>query len=51
MKKLVTILSLLTISYAAQAGTGSLGCQVRTAKGADAVVSKYVNVADLTSVS
>lgn len=51
MKKIVTIMSLLTISYAAHAGTGSLGCQVRTTKGADAVASKNVNVVDLTSVS
>lgn len=51
MKKIVTILSLLTISYTANAGTGSLGCEVRTAKGANAVVSKNVNVVDLTSVS
>src|ERR1700687_1261994 len=53
MKKLVTILGLLTISFAAHAGegTGILGCEVRTAKDATPVIRKDVKILDMVSTS
>lgn len=51
MKLLITITSLLCISFTAFAEGGSLGCEIRTTRNGEAVVQKSVNVPELTSVS
>jgi hypothetical protein len=50
MKKLLVV-GIALVSLAAQAGTGSLTCEIRVAKGADAAASKTFNVDELTGVS